>query len=124
MTSRSEGCEVTSVEEGHDVERATALNGEIAGSLKQVKGETSADLTAFEKKGLDRKTNHQGSYEGRDTVQVGKTTLERQVAKQRRVIVVACILVRGARGHNPRRGEERPPLFEHCHQFFMGGRPT
>ena len=59
MTSHTEGCEVTSVEEGHDVERATAQNDEIVGSLKQLKGETSADLTALEKKGLDRKTNHQ-----------------------------------------------------------------
>ena len=31
--------------------------------------------------------------------------------QQRWVNVVACILVRGARGHNPRRGEEIPPLF-------------
>ena len=30
------------------------------GSMKQLKNETSADLTALEKKGLDRKTNHQG----------------------------------------------------------------
>ena len=63
MTSHTEMCEdfeVTSVEEGHDVERVTAQNGEIVGSLKQLKGETSADLTALEKKGLDRKTNHQG----------------------------------------------------------------
>ena len=59
-TEMCEDCEVTSVEEGHDVERVTAQNGEIVGSLKQLKGETSADLTAFEKKGLDRKTNHQG----------------------------------------------------------------
>ena len=32
-------------------------DGAIVGSLKQLKGETSADLTALEKKGLDRKTN-------------------------------------------------------------------
>ena len=54
LTSHTEGCEVTSVEEGRDVERATAQNGETVGSLKQLKGETSADLTALEKKGLDR----------------------------------------------------------------------
>ena len=39
--------------------RRTAQNGEIVGILKQLKVETSADLTALEKKGLDRKTNHQ-----------------------------------------------------------------
>ena len=39
--------------------RCAPQNGEIVGSLKQLKGETSADLSALEKKGLDRKTNHQ-----------------------------------------------------------------
>ena len=34
-------------------------NGETVGILKQLKDETSVDLTALEKKGLDRKTNHQ-----------------------------------------------------------------
>ena len=49
------------MEEGYDVERVIVTqNGEIVGSLKQLKGETSADLTALEKKGLDRKTNHEG----------------------------------------------------------------
>ena len=121
MTSHTEGCDATSVEEGHDVERVTAQIDETVGSLKQLKGETSADLTALEK-GLDRKTNHQGLTKDRDTAKVGEAaTLERQVAKQRRVNVVACILVLGARGHSPRRGEEIPPLFEHCHQFFVGG---
>ena len=33
---------------------------ETAGILKQLKGETSADSAALEKKGLDRKTNHEG----------------------------------------------------------------
>ena len=86
MTSHSEmcdqsgeGCKVTSVEEGHDVEFETyakesqeaKINGVtqaiallvkgmmIVVILKQVKDEMSADLTAFKKKGLDRKTNHQ-----------------------------------------------------------------
>ena len=54
MTSHTEGCEVSSVEEGHDVKDGTV------GSLKQLKGEARADFTALEKKGLDRKTNHQG----------------------------------------------------------------
>ena len=31
----------------------------IVGSMKQLKNETSADFTALEKEGLDRKTNHQ-----------------------------------------------------------------
>ena len=34
-------------------------NGEIVGVLKRLKDVTSADLTALEKEGLDRKTNHQ-----------------------------------------------------------------
>ena len=34
-------------------------SGEIVGVLKRLKDETSADLPALEKKGLDRKTNHQ-----------------------------------------------------------------
>ena len=34
-------------------------NGEIVGVLKRLKHVTSADLTALEKEGLDRKTNHQ-----------------------------------------------------------------
>ena len=33
---------------------------ETADILKQLKDESSADLTALEKKGLDRKTNHEG----------------------------------------------------------------
>jgi len=35
-------------------------SNEIVGILKQLKDETSADLYALEKKGLDRKTKHQG----------------------------------------------------------------
>ena len=38
--------EVTSVEEGHAVER---VSDETAGILKQLKDETSADLTVLEK---------------------------------------------------------------------------
>ena len=50
---------VSSVKEGHDVDgRHAPQNDETAGVLKHGKGETSADLTALEKKGLDRKTNH------------------------------------------------------------------
>ena len=55
-----EKSEVTSVKEGHDVERVSVpQNDETAGILKQLNGETSADLTALEKKWLDRKTNRQ-----------------------------------------------------------------
>ena len=81
-TEMCEDCEVTSVEEGHDVERVIARNDEIMEDVEEkrapecameqsvgvpvpqiveterLKDETSADLTAFEKKGLDRKTNH------------------------------------------------------------------
>ena len=42
-----------------DSGRYAPQNGEIVGSLKQLKGETIADLSALEK-GLDRKTKHQG----------------------------------------------------------------
>ena len=58
-TEMCEDCEVTSVEEGHDVERVTAQSDETACILNQLKDETSAGLTALEKKGLDRKISHQ-----------------------------------------------------------------
>ena len=81
-TEMREDCEVTSVEEGHDVELGTARNDEITEDVEEkrvpecamehsvdvpvpqivetrrLKDETSADLTALEKKKLDRKTNH------------------------------------------------------------------
>ena len=64
MTLHTEMCEkseVTSVEEGHDVDgRHAPQSDETAGILKQLKFEMSADMTAFKMKGLDRKTNHQG----------------------------------------------------------------
>ena len=64
ITSHTEMCEkseVISVEEGHDVDgRHAPQSDDIAGILKQSKDEMSADLTAFKKKGLDRKTNRQG----------------------------------------------------------------
>ena len=48
------------VKEGHDVDgRHAPQSDETAGILKQLKDETSADWTALEKKGLDRKTNHE-----------------------------------------------------------------
>jgi len=51
--------EVTSMEEGYDVERVIVpQNDEIADILKQLKDETSADLTALEKKGLGQ-TKHE-----------------------------------------------------------------
>ena len=36
-TEMCEGCDVTSVEDGHGVDLVTAQNGEIVGSLKQLK---------------------------------------------------------------------------------------
>ena len=87
MTSHSEmceGCKVTSVEEGDDVEfenyakgsqeakinvltKASALLVKgmmIVVILKQLKDEMSADLTADKKKGLDRKTTHRDFLSG------------------------------------------------------------
>ena len=68
-TMHTEMCEksvVTSVEEGYDVERVIVpQNDETAGILKQLNGETSADLTALEKKGLDRRTDHQAETQPR-----------------------------------------------------------
>ena len=59
-TEMCEKSKVTSVEEGHDVERViVSQSDETADILKQSIGHTSADLTALEKKGFDRKTNHQ-----------------------------------------------------------------
>ena len=90
-TSHSEmcdGCEVTSVEEGHDVERVTARS-EIVDILKQLKDETSADLTALEKKELDLRVDQSHRREGNRGFETGAecegggaeaTTLERQVS--------------------------------------------
>ena len=52
--------EVTSLMEGYDVERVIVPQSDEPGSiLKQLKDETSADLTALEKV-LDREINHEG----------------------------------------------------------------
>ena len=60
-TEMCEKSEVTSVEEGHDVERVIVpQSDDTADILKQSNDETSADLTSLEKKGLDRKTNREG----------------------------------------------------------------
>jgi len=60
-TEMCEDCEVTSVEDGHDVDgRHAPQSDETAGILKQSKDEVGVDLMAFKKKELDRKTNHQG----------------------------------------------------------------
>ena len=65
-TEMCEKSDVTSVEEGYDVERVIVpQNDETAGILKQLNGETSADLTALEKKGLDRRTDHQAETQPR-----------------------------------------------------------
>ena len=51
----------------------------IVGSMKQLKNETSADLTALEKKWLDRRTNHQDLMKAK----AGEAaTLERQDATE------------------------------------------
>jgi len=65
-TEKCEKNEVTSVEEGHDVERVIVpQNDETAGMLKQSTDEMSAYLTAPEKKGLDRRTDHQAETQPR-----------------------------------------------------------
>ena len=66
-TEMCEKSEFTSVEDGHDVERVIVPQSDgTAGILKQLKDETSADLTALEKKGLDCKTNDQDLMKNRD----------------------------------------------------------
>ena len=52
----------------------SAQSDETAGILKRLKDETSADSTALEKKGLDRKTNHQElmKTETKETDEVAK----------------------------------------------------
>ena len=140
-TETCESCEVTSVEEGHDVDgRNVPQSDETAGMLKQLKDEMSADLTAF-KKGLDRKTNHDDltkaeteeifvfdqshRREGNRGFETGAkcegggaeaTTLERQVQQRQRVW---C-------GLHPRawstrlqakKGEEIRPLHAYCTQY-------
>ena len=52
-------CRVEQKTVSSDGGRYAPQNGEIVGILKRLKDETSADLTALEKKGLDRKTNQQ-----------------------------------------------------------------
>ena len=82
-TKMREGCEVTSVEEGHDVERVTARSDEIVAILKQLKDEMSADLTALEKKGLDWKTHHQDlmKTKTKETVEVAKAVEAQEKAE-------------------------------------------
>ena len=116
-------------------------NGEIVGVLKQLKDETSADLTALEKKGLDRKTNHQDLTKAKTEetfvltiATVGALKLEqsaKEVAQPRPTrpppwrdkcnrgseYGVVCTLVLGARGCKPRRGEEIRPLYAYCTQY-------
>ena len=167
MTSHTEMCEqsgecckVTSVEEGHDVEfenyakesQEAKINGLtklllsllVKGlmtvvTLKQLKDEMSADLTAFKKKGLDRKTYHQDLTKAETEIfvlikaTVGALKLEqslKEVAQPRptrpppwrdkcnrgREFGVACTLVLGARGYKPRRGDEIHPLYAYCTQ--------
>jgi len=66
-----------------------------------------------EKKGLDRKTNHQPRRsQGRRSRHLGETRWDRG-----RKFVVACTLVRGVRGHKPRRGDEIPLVYGCCTQY-------
>jgi len=83
-TEMREKSEVTSEEEGHDVERVIVpQSDEIVGILRQLKDETSADVTALEKKGLDRKTNHQDPMktETKETVEVAKAAEAQEKAE-------------------------------------------
>ena len=58
-----------------------------------------------------------GYYERRDAAKAGEAAiLERQDTTGRK-FVVACILAPGARGYNPRRSEEIPPLYGDCTQY-------
>ena len=84
-TLRTEMCEKSEKrEEGYDVDgRHAPQNDETAAILKQRKNETSADLTALEKKGFDRKNKSPPSCGGRDTTKGDETaTLERQIANR------------------------------------------
>ena len=88
MTLHTEMCEkseVTSAEEGHDVDgRHAPQSDETADILKQSKDEMSAGLTAFKKKGLDRKTNHEGVMrhsQGRQGRHLGETSRETEVSQ-------------------------------------------
>ena len=152
--------------------RSFSQSDETAGVQKQLKDEMSADLTAFKKKGLDRKTNHQDlmkveteeifvlskAIQGKETLAL---KLEQKVLKPkkkpkrcqgrqgRRLWREKLQLIRGccrtqeaarqevekkrtaetevqccglqlcakARGRNPRRDEEIPPLFATSQQY-------
>ena len=95
--------------------------------------EISAD-TAFKKKGLDLKTNHQDLTKAKiEEIFVLTTAIEEketaalkleQSAKEVRdkcnrgsEFGVACTLVLGARGYKPRSGEEIRPLYGQCTHY-------
>ena len=69
----------------HRYRESFSQTDETAGSLKQLKGEKSADLTAFKKKGLDRKTNHLNlmKTETRETDEVAKAVEAQEKAEAR-----------------------------------------
>ena len=101
----------------------------------------SADLTAFKKKVLDRKTNQQDltkakteeifvltkAIKEKETVALKLEQSAKEVSQRPppwRVkcnrgneFGVACTLVLGARGHKPRRGEEIRPLYANRTQY-------
>ena len=133
MTLHTEMCEkseVTSVEEGHDVERMTAQSDVTAGILKQLNGEMSAGLTAFKKKGLDRKTNHRGLTKAetkevaqrpppwRDkhaTIDSGRKSKRRCDRGESMLWLAASYWE--AQGYKPRRSENFRPLYAYCTQY-------
>ena len=119
-TEMCEGCEVTSVEEGHDAERVTARSDEIVGSLKWLKDETSADLTALEKQGLDRKTNHQDPVKAETQPRPARPPPWRDKMQQG-FNVVACNPVQRHEDTSQEGVKIFPPLPKHPHQFFVEG---
>ena len=78
-TEMCEKSDVTSVEEGYDVERVIVpQNDETAGILKQLNGETSADLTALEKRDwIGEPTTKPRHSQGQRGRHLGETSMRR-----------------------------------------------
>ena len=127
-TEMCEESEVTSVEEGHDVDGRHAPQSDetAAGNLKQLKDEMSAYLTAFEKKGLDRRTDQQAETQTRsarpppwrdklriegesvdaDEKNTDGNTGPDEVFDISESLLWLALSYLGAQGCNPRRGDE------------------
>ena len=90
-------------------------NGEIVGSLKQLKGETSADLTALQKEELDRKTKHQGLMKAETQPRPARPPPWRRCDRGRKFV---CGLLSLCNRH-----EDRRPLFQHSQCLPDGTRP-